>query len=114
MIRNEFPQTKSAAKLGYVTGVEPLLPTALDPKDVLFIVMGSVKYVHKAKLLTETWLQWTQGNFFIFADAANASIPLITLPRLEKKPSRADAQHRQLLGSQWLIRNKSQLVKRIK
>ncbi|CAF4828925.1 unnamed protein product, partial [Rotaria sp. Silwood1] len=114
MIRSEFPQTESAAKLGLVTGFGPLLPTALDSKDVLFIVMGSAKQAHKAKLLTETWLQWSQGNFFIFADAADASIPLITLPQLENKPSRDDAQYRQFYGSQWLISNKSELIKKVK
>ncbi|CAF2934806.1 unnamed protein product [Rotaria sp. Silwood2] len=114
MIRDEFPETESAAKLGYLTGIVPLLPTALDHKDVLFIIMSSVRYIHKAKLLTETWLQWSQGNFFIFADAANASIPLTTLPQLQNKPSREDAQHRQLLGSQWIISNKSDLIKNVK
>ncbi|CAF3418548.1 unnamed protein product [Rotaria sp. Silwood1] len=114
MIREEFPHTESAAKLGCLSGSEPLLPTKLDPKDVLFIIMGSVKYIHKAKLLTETWLKWSQGNFFIFADAADASIPLITLPKLENKPSRDDAQHRQIVGSQWLISNKSKLIKYVK
>ncbi|CAF3383824.1 unnamed protein product [Rotaria socialis] len=114
MIRSEFPHTKSASQLGYVNGIVPLVSTVLNPKDVLFIVMGSVKYAHKAKLLTETWLQWSQGNFFIFADTSNASIPLITLPQLKNKPSREDAQHRQLLGSQWIITNKSELIKNIK
>jgi hypothetical protein len=114
IIVNEFPQTESAAKAGHFGNLVPLLPTILDPKDVLFIVMGSRKYVHKAMIIKETWLQWSQGNFFIFADVDNASIPLKTLPQLKNKPSREDAQHRQLIGSQWLINNRSELIKKVK
>ncbi len=114
MIVNEFPQTESAAKAGHFGNLMPLLSTLLDPKDVLFIIMGSLKYVHKAMIIKETWLQWSEGNFFIFADVDNASIPLKTLPQLKNKPSREDAQHRQLIGSQWLINNRSELIKKVK
>lgn len=114
MILDKFPRSESAAKIGHFKSLVPLLPTQLDPVDVLFIVMGSIKYIHKAKLLTETWLQWSKGNFFIFADGTHTSIPLTTLPQFQNRATRDDAQHRQLLGSQWLIKNKSKLIERVK
>ncbi|CAF2913863.1 unnamed protein product [Rotaria sp. Silwood2] len=114
MIRDEFPQTESAAKFTPLTGLVPLLPMALYPKDVLFIVMGSLNTIDRARIITETWLQWSEGNFFIFADVANDSIPFVTLPELRSKSSKWDGQHRQLLGSQWLIHNKSKLINSVK
>ena len=109
LIREEFPRTDSAAKLQSALSL-----TRLDPKDVLFIVMGSAKYVERARLLTETWLRWTRGNFFIFTETTNASIPMVSLPALENKTSREDAQHRQSLGAQWLMSNRSDLVEKVK
>ena len=114
MIQNGFPRTDSAARLSRGSNIMPLLPTKLNPQDVLFIVMGSAAYVHRSVWMVETWLQWSQNNFFIFADADNSSIPFTTLPELKNKSTYTDAQHRQLIGSQWLMRKKSEIVKRTK
>ena len=114
IIREEFPLTESATKLVGANELAPLLPSALQPKDVLFIVMASAKNIERARLLTQTWLRWTKGNFFIFTEITNASVPMISLPELENKTTWADAQHRQLRGSQWLMKNRSDLVKTVK
>ena len=97
MIQAEFPMTESAAKLNRSKGLAHFPPSALEPKDVLFIVMGSAKYVDRVRLLTQTWLRWTQGNFVFFTETTNA-----------------DGQHRRLRGSQWLMANRPELVKRVK
>ena len=114
IIQDEFPLTVSATRLAGSTRLAPLLPPTLDAKDVLFIVMASAKNIDRARLLTETWLRWTKGNFFIFTETTNASVPMISLPELENKTTKADAQHRQLLGAQWLMKNRSDLVKTVK
>ena len=114
MIRNQFPRTDSAARINLGSYLMPLLSTKLNSKDVLFIVMGSVAHTQRAIQIVETWLRWSQNNFFIFADADNSSIPFTTLPELKNKSTYTDAQHRQLIGSQWLMRKKSEIVKRTK
>ena len=114
MVRDEFPLSESATRLAGATGLAPLLPSALNPKDVLFIVMGSAKKIERARLLIQTWLRWTKGNFFIFTETTNASVPMVSLPELENKTMKADAQHRQLRGAQWLMKNRSDLVKTVK
>ena len=114
IIRDEFPLTDSASRLAGSTRLAPLLPPTLDAKDVLFIVMASAKNLGRARLLTETWLRWTNGNFFIFTETTNATVPMISLPELQNKTTRSDAQHRQLRGSQWLMKNRSDLVKTVK
>ena len=114
IIRDEFPLTDSASRLAGATELAPLLPSTLDAKDVLFIVMASAKSIDRARLLTETWLRWTRGNFFIFTETTNASVPMISLPELQNRTTRADAQHRQLRGSHWLMMNRSDLVKKTK
>ena len=91
MIRAEFPLTESAAKLDR----SPV--SALDSKDVLFIVMGSTKYVDRARLLAETWLRWTQTDRVIFTETV-----------------KANGQDRQRRGSQWLMANSPVLVKKVK
>lgn len=114
MIQKEFPRTESASRIKCGSSFLTPLPTSLRSEDVLFIVMGSVAYIQKSKLLVETWLQWSHNNYFIFADASNITVPFTILPQLANKPTRNDAQHRQLVGSQWLIKNKSKLVERTK
>ena len=114
MIRKEFSKTESAKRIGHMTNLAFLSSTSLDTKDVLFIVMGSGVYMHRSKLLADTWLRWTQGNFFIFSDTDDESIPMTVLPQLRNKPSYDAAQHRQLIGSQWLIENKSELIYKTK
>ena len=114
MIREDFPLTESAARLAGATGLVPLFPSTLDPKDVLFIIMGSAKSINRARLMVETWLRWTKGNFFIFTETTNATVPMVSLPELRNKTTKEDAQHRQLLGSQWLMKNRSDLVKTVK
>ena len=114
MIREDFPLTQSAARLAGATGLVPLFPSTLDPKDVLFIIMGSAKSIGRARLMVETWLRWTKGNFFIFTETTNATVPMVSLPELRNKTTKADAQHRQLIGSQWLMKNRSDLVRTVK
>ena len=114
IIRDEFPLTESATRLAGSTELAPLLPSTLEPKDVLFIVMASAKNIGRAWLMVEMWLRWTNGNFFIFTETTNASVPMISLPELQNKTTKADAQHRQLRGSQWLMKNRSDLVKKTK
>lgn len=73
--------------------------------DVVFIVMGSVAERQRVQSQRASWMRWTR-HVFIFADANDADLGMITLPEIENKTGFAEAQYRQLHGMKWLLSEK--------
>ncbi len=78
----------------------------VEMDDIVFIVMGSSINKQKTRNVRDTWLKLAT-RWYVFSDEKDDELGTITLPELEGKPTKNDAQHRQLKGMQYLSRNES-------
>eukprot|EP00935_MAST-01C_sp_MAST-1C-sp1_P002833 g2833.t1 len=77
---------------------------ALAEHDVTFVVMGSSRTRDKVAALKDTWGK-RMSNLFVFSDEDDAELKPIVLEPCRGKPTREDAQHKTLLGSQYVYAN---------
>ncbi|KAJ3091993.1 hypothetical protein HK102_011766 [Quaeritorhiza haematococci] len=90
----------------------PFCPKISD--KVIFLIMGSSVNVRKAYWQDRSWLKRIpKQNVFIFSDAGEPGLErVLTLPEIAGKPSKIDAQFRQLHGMRWLLRERPDIVAR--
>ncbi len=74
-------------------------------RDVLFLVLGSLKTMDRVRAVQNTWAKDIPSeNVFIVGDANVPDVGMETLPELEGKGTYEDAQHRTLRGLQYAVK----------
>ena len=84
-------------------------PRFVANDEVVIILMASEQRAGRARAQRETWLR-NYPHLFIVGDAADPSVPMITLPELEGRTTYADAQHRQLRYMRFLYEHRPELL----
>jgi hypothetical protein len=74
-------------------------PTPLSSNDVSFLVMSSSLNVLRLQGVQRTWGSTVSKIVYMGDEAKNG---MTTLPPLQGRSSRKDAQHRTLLGMKWM------------
>jgi len=84
-------------------------PRFVENDEIVIILMASEQRADRARMQRETWLR-NYPHLFIVGDAADPSVPMITLPELEGRATYADAQHRQLRYMRFLYEHRPDLL----
>ncbi|KAJ3079987.1 hypothetical protein HK102_003389 [Quaeritorhiza haematococci] len=98
--------------LNLPTWSETYCPQLSD--KVVFLVMGSSVNMRKIQWQYRSWMKRVpRENMFIFADDYEPGLErVVTLPEIYKKPTKEDAQLRQLHGMRWLYRHRPDVIAR--
>lgn len=73
----------------------------LELDQIVFIMMASSLRPDLARFMRATYLR-AAPHVFIVGDVHDASVPMFTLPELHGRPSKLDAQHRQLRAMKYI------------